>query len=286
MRGFRLTRMLVKAAIRESNRSRRQQQRKKVQPKSRKTSLPKSRAVPKTAYPPYVQPGRYAPPPYQPPQPVQYSAPYQGQQPPYQPGQFQPPPVYPPYNQQHPLPHESFTRWFSQQGRNTKVGCICFLIIGVLVLCGVSATIGNAVNANNGTIATVPTTIVAIPSDTPTTIVQAILPTDTPTATPTTKPTPKPTPTPTQLVVRPTPTQSHTGVNGNPWGYDFNPGRYIDYPPSGFCSYFNCISTFYESDDPGDGYIIECQDGTYSQSGGERGACSSHGGELRPLYSH
>jgi len=25
---------------------------------------------------------------------------------------------------------------------------------------------------------------------------------------------------------------------------------------------------------------------TYSQSGGESGACSSHGGVMRPLYSH
>jgi hypothetical protein len=31
--------------------------------------------------------------------------------------------------------------------------------------------------------------------------------------------------------------------------------------------------------------VDECHDGTYSHSGGRSGACSYHGGELRPLYS-
>jgi hypothetical protein len=31
---------------------------------------------------------------------------------------------------------------------------------------------------------------------------------------------------------------------------------------------------------------VECSDGMYSQSGGESGSCSHHGGNLRPLYSH
>jgi hypothetical protein len=123
-------------------------------------------------------------------------------------------------------------------------------------------------------------------------------PTATPTPSPSPTATPKPTPKPTQLAVKPTPKPTQkpaptptpkphcAGVNGNPWCYDFNPGNLIYYPPSGFCGYFNCIPTFYASDDPGDGYIVECSDGTFSQSGGERGACSYHGGEMRPLYSH
>lgn len=146
------------------------------------------------------------------------------------------------------------------------------------------------------------------PSPTPT--INSLTPTPTPTSTPTANMTPtstpikavQPTPTPTQAIIQPTPTPTHpaptptpkpqptptqcVGVNGNPWCYDFSPGNLIYYPPNGFCNYFNCITTFYSSDDPGDGYIIECQDGTYSQSGGESGACSYHGGELRPLYSH
>jgi hypothetical protein len=122
------------------------------------------------------------------------------------------------------------------------------------------------------------------PTATTATINKAI-PTAKPTPIPTQKPTPRPQP--TQPPVHPTPTKpACQAVNNNPWCYDFNPGKYITYPPSGFCNYFNCIPTFYGSDDPGDGYIAECNDGTYSQSGGESGACSSHGGVMRPLYSH
>jgi hypothetical protein len=102
------------------------------------------------------------------------------------------------------------------------------------------------------------------------------LPTDPLAVKPAPKPTPKPKPTPTHCI----------GVNNNPWCYDFNSGGLIYTPPNGFCGYFNCIATFYAPDDPGDGYIIECQDSTFSQSGGESGACSHHGGEMRPLYSH
>jgi len=53
-------------------------------------------------------------------------------------------------------------------------------------------------------------------------------------------------------------------------------------PPANFCSYFNCIKSFWTSTK---GYVDECVDGTYSHSGGRQGACSYHGGELRPLYS-
>jgi hypothetical protein len=129
------------------------------------------------------------------------------------------------------------------------------------------------------------TTASLVPTDTPglnvaaTDVATADTPTtlsDTPTVVPTKKPTPASKPTP-----RPC---GNAGCN--PWNYDFNPGNLIYYPPGNFCSYFNCIVSFYSSDDPGDGYIVECQDSTYSQSGGERGACSYHGGVLQPLYSH
>lgn len=116
------------------------------------------------------------------------------------------------------------------------------------------------------------------------------IPTQKPTPTPTSKPAIVPTsppPRPTQPPVKPTPTQpACQAVNNNPWCYNFNPGKLIYYPPSGFCNYFNCIPSFYGADDPGDGYIVECSDGAYSQSGGESGACSYHGGVMRPLYSH
>ena len=112
--------------------------------------------------------------------------------------------------------------------------------------------------------------------------------------TPTSTPTPTPTPTPTQTPV-PTPPPAAApapppppppapknlcGAPSNPWGFNFCGGATITSPPGNFCQYFNCIGNFWN----GRGYVIECQDGTYSKSGGIRGSCSYHGGDLRPLY--
>jgi Protein of unknown function (DUF3761) len=164
------------------------------------------------------------------------------------------------------------------------------ILIGALVLCiAVSVAAANT-----------PTQQAAQPTPKPTTAAAVATATTAPTSVPTATPTPSPQPTvkptakPTQLVVKPTPKPQPTptpkphcvAVNNNPWCYNFSPGGLIYTPPSGFCGYFNCIPTFYASDDPGDGYIVECNDGTYSQSGGESGACSHHGGVMRPLYSH
>jgi hypothetical protein len=86
--------------------------------------------------------------------------------------------------------------------------------------------------------------------------------------------------------LRPTQPPVCQAINNNPWCYTFTAGKLIYNPPSNFCDYFNCLASFWESDDPGDGYVVECADSTFSQSGGERGACSSHGGVSRPLYAH
>jgi hypothetical protein len=114
-------------------------------------------------------------------------------------------------------------------------------------------------------------------------------PTPTPISTPTPSPTLTPTPEPTQPPVQQSQQQPAqqapapaTGVNNNPWGYDFNPGNYIYSPNSGFCSYFSCINNFWN----GNGYVEECSDGMYGKSGGISGSCSHHGGNYRPLYSH
>ena len=47
-------------------------------------------------------------------------------------------------------------------------------------------------------------------------------------------------------------------------------------PALGFCDTHACIPNFAN----GTGYIVQCADGLYSQSGGRPGACSGHGGEL------
>lgn len=100
---------------------------------------------------------------------------------------------------------------------------------------------------------------------------------------------PKP-PAPTTQAAAPAP--AHTtaaakpslcGAPQNPFGYNFcGRGGYIyNASPTQVCSYFNCIANFGNSD----GYMIECNDGTYSTAGGKRGACSYHGGVRRPVYS-
>jgi uncharacterized membrane protein YgcG len=42
-----------------------------------------------------------------------------------------------------------------------------------------------------------------------------------------------------------------------------------------FCTTHTCIGNFNQ----GNGYVVQCADGTWSHSGGESGACSWHGGE-------
>lgn len=120
----------------------------------------------------------------------------------------------------------------------------------------------------------------------PTPIAEA---TPSPTPIPTATPSPTPTPTPTRApTTAPIPMATHSpaaakdlcGAASNPWGYNFCGGSTISEPPDAFCQYFSCIGKFWK----GQGYVIECSDGMYSRSGGIQGSCSSHGGNLRPLY--
>jgi hypothetical protein len=87
-----------------------------------------------------------------------------------------------------------------------------------------------------------------------------------------------PTPPPT---ITPAPTQNLCGAAANPWGYNFCGGSFITAPPSTFCTYFNCIASFWN----GVGYVMQCRDLTFSLSGGRSGSCSSHGGNYRALYA-
>ena len=216
-----------------------------------------------------------------------------------------------PWQPQLPQRRRTFRQWFRAQTRFAKFGLGCGSLFLVLMLC-ICSLVACGSTQPQPKVAPTQTTSVAINNISPTATLSTTStdtstlspsPTATPTATPsptpkpnptpsptpkpdpTPSPTPKPSPTPrpTRLAPRPTPCP---GVNCNPWGYNFNAGNLIYNPPSNFCDYFNCIPSFWGRDDPGDGYIIQCTDGDYSQSGGERGACSYHGGEMRPLYSH
>lgn len=95
----------------------------------------------------------------------------------------------------------------------------------------------------------------------------------TPAAAPITSQAPAPAPT----------TQADTlcGAPQNPDGYNFCGGSTISDPDSNVCEYFDCIDNFSN----GKGYMVECSDGTYSMSGGRRGACSDHGGEQQDVYN-
>lgn len=90
-------------------------------------------------------------------------------------------------------------------------------------------------------------------------------------------------PTPTVAPVQPTPAGSAVqGINNNPWGYNFTPGRLIYSPPAQFCSYFNCVENFWN----GHGYVVECNDDKFSYSGGTQYACTLYDGVKRTLYAH
>jgi hypothetical protein len=116
------------------------------------------------------------------------------------------------------------------------------------------------------------------------------VPVSSPSPAPSPSPTPSTTPTPTPRPVTPSPTAQPVaavtpnlcGATANPWGYNFCGGAVIYDPPADFCDYFDCIESFWRDTN---GYVEECADGTYSHSGGREGACSYHGGELRPLYA-
>jgi hypothetical protein len=143
---------------------------------------------------------------------------------------------------------------------------------GIVLVGTATATKGSTASATSGSTDTsaatsTPTSQTSQPTATP-------QPKPQPTATP--KPKPQPTATP-----KPKPTCIPGAVNCNPWGYNFTSGNYIYSPPGSFCSYFSCIKNFWN----GVGYVMECQDGMYSKSGGRSGSCSYHGGNLRPLLA-
>lgn len=194
-------------------------------------------------------------------------------------------------------------QWYVRRRPLSKIGIGCGTLFLLLVLCTCSfAAIGGSQAskvANQPTATAAPTQIVKIATSRPTstprlTPTATARPTPTPTATPAPTPTPTPVPTqapaPTQAPVptqAPAPTQApppSTGVNGNPWGYDFTPGNLIYNPPADFCgAYFSCVSTFWSRTN---GYVVECVNGLYSHSGGVSGACSRDGGIANILYQH
>lgn len=81
------------------------------------------------------------------------------------------------------------------------------------------------------------------------------------------------------------PTTPHTpntcGGPANDDGYTFCNGSLVRHPAADVCDYFNCIENFWY----GSGYMVECNDGRYSMTGGKNEACWDNGGVDRPVYS-
>ncbi len=249
-------------------------------------------------------------PPWQPQQPLYPQQSY-GQQPwvqhpPSPLGQSpQPQSGWPPMRQPPSLPHERLSAWWRRQRRGAKFVLGCGGIVAFLLFCSSCSFAAIAASAPHTTLIASPTAtmIIQIATDTPTITLKptttrhptvlAPTPTVTREPVPTTRPTQVPTRQPAIVTAKPTsplsrptpvpPTPTPCADPCNPWGYNFSAGNLISNPPSNFCNYFNCIASFW---DHTNGYVDECTDGTYSHSGGVSGACSHHGGEQRPLYSH
>jgi hypothetical protein len=170
-----------------------------------------------------------------------------------------------------------------QRTQQEQVFIVKGSLVAAIVFCtmtGVAVGGGHPPSSNAGITAAATSTPQASDSGPSGSGVGVLAPTATPspTATPKPKPTATPKPKPT-ATPKPKPTCIPGAVNCNPWGYNFSHGSYIYNPPGAFCSYFACIANFWN----GKGYVMQCQDGMYSKSGGRSGSCSYHGGNRRPL---
>jgi hypothetical protein len=167
------------------------------------------------------------------------------------------------------------------------VAAVAYLAIAGIVLFSVGSALAGSPGARpTSTKGNEPIAQVAGPSPSPTaSTATGHLPSPSPKQSPSPSPRPvaKPSPKPVaKASPKPAPPKSTCGAPANPWGYNFCGGGFIYSPPASFCAYFNCIPSFWKSTL---GYVDECNDGTYSHSGGRQGACSYHHGERRPLYA-
>lgn len=197
-----------------------------------------------------------------------------------------------------PLPHQRFRAWFGRRKPVTKIGLGCLSLFVIGSFCLFSAAVGAAAKQ-------------PLPQPTPIAHVAAVklAATPTPKPTPTAKPTPKPTATPKPTPVPPTPTPipptptlvptqppapaptqppaaptcAGTTVDGTCYSTDASSGSLVYSPAADFCDYFSCVTTFWKDTN---GYVVECNNGEYSHSGGVSGACSRDGGIAAAVYQH
>jgi hypothetical protein len=65
------------------------------------------------------------------------------------------------------------------------------------------------------------------------------------------------------------------GAPANPYGYTLCGGTVVTDPAADICGYFDCAAAFWK----GKGYMMLCQDGKVTMSGGRPKSCSRHGGD-------
>jgi hypothetical protein len=70
------------------------------------------------------------------------------------------------------------------------------------------------------------------------------------------------------------------GAPTNPYGYNFCGGSLIYSPARDICSYLTCAANFWK----GDGYVVQCQDDTFSKTGGKQKVCSQDQGYRGTLF--
>ncbi len=192
----------------------------------------------------------------------------------------------PPVSLVRPLPHQRFIAWFRRRNPVARlgIGCLSLLLVGSFCMC--SATVGAASQP--------PAQSTPVAHIAATTISAKLKPTPTAKPTPRPKPTPKPTPVPpTPTPIPPTPTPvptqppapacSGTQVDGTCYSTDPAGGSLVYSPAADFCDYVACVSTFWVDTR---GYVVECNNGEYSHSGGISGACSRDGGVAAAVYQH
>ncbi|MET8047200.1 hypothetical protein ABZU75_06320 [Streptosporangium sp. NPDC005286] len=141
----------------------------------------------------------------------------------------------------------------------------------------VTVTATPSVTPTVHTTVTVSTTVTTTATVTATaTATATVTATVTVTATPTVTATVTATPTLPAL-----PTGPLCGAPANAYGFTFcDTGSKVHQPADDACAVFPCIENFRD----GTGYLVMCNDGMVSMSGGIQGVCSSHSGWQRDVY--
>jgi hypothetical protein len=196
-------------------------------------------------------------------------------------------PTPPPSPVPQSLSRPSVWNWYKQRTPLGKIGYGCFSLIVILIACSIFGSVASVIGgSNSATIVSqtsTPTITQVIHPQTPTPKPTVKLaPTSTPAPTPTPTPTVEPQQIPTPPPASPVPTCNGTLVDGICYSFDPTGGVLVYNPAPDFCSYFSCIANFSK----GRGYVVECNDGMFSKSGGIPGSCSRHNGNMRPIYQH